>query len=458
MTGVTRSRAFGAGHQAGAVMLVAIVFLLVIVSVMALTLVTMSGSDLLDSADNADATETLFLAEAALERASWQLVNGTACASLAPQGPFTFGRGQYSISSSLLNSTLCSLTVTGTMNNINRTLEADISIGGSGGWAVGDKDSGVATLLGWDGSNWTTTGPWPGLPAQDLHSVHCTDSSNCWAVGQKSSGIVLLRWQGSSWSRHTSGNSLPNVDLNGVFCIDADDCWAVGDNSSSAVTLHWDGSDWSQVAAPALPNKDLSAVHCATSVDCWAVGDRDGSSEFFGHWNGSAWSLGSSTFFVPNKDLSDVFCTATDDCHAVGEKGSFSENITRRTSGSWSPNVTLFAIPRVDLNGISCSSSSDCWVVGKKSGANEVIGQWNGSSWSRTIWSGVSNQDLNAVDVVSTTQAYAVGDQGTIARWDGSNWNDQISPTSSSLKSVSIVSAQSSGGAGSLINWHETIF
>ncbi|MBL4623330.1 MAG: pilus assembly PilX N-terminal domain-containing protein, partial [Immundisolibacteraceae bacterium] len=275
MIPVVSNRAIGPVHQTGAVMMVAIVFLLVIVSVMGLTLVTMSGSDVLDSADNANAAEALFVAEAGIERASWQLANGTACTDIAPQGPFDFGTGSFSITTSLTNASVCSVTVTASINNINRTIEADISIGGAGGWAVGAKTSGATTLLSWDGISWAATGPWAGVPDQDLHGVHCTDSSNCWAVGQKSSGALLLRWQGSSWTRDASG-SLPNVDLNGVFCIDASDCWAVGNKSSGAVILHWGGSSWAQVSAPSLPNKNMLAVHCVTSNDCWAVGEIAG--------------------------------------------------------------------------------------------------------------------------------------------------------------------------------------
>jgi len=450
-------RSHGPASQGGAVMMIAILFLLVIVAVMAQTLVTMSGSDVLDSADHANATETLFIAEAAIERASWQLVNGSSCSTLAPQGPFALGRGSYSITSSLLGSNLCSITVTAALGSSNRTIEADLSVGGSGGWAVGDDDSGRATLLNWDGTSWTSTGPWPGVPNEKLHSVHCTDSTNCWAVGKKSGGAVMLRWQGSSWVRHANSASIPAVDLNGVYCVDANDCWSVGKKNGGAVTLHWDGNDWSRITTVVLPDKDLAAIHCAASDDCWAIGKRNGGSGLFAHWDGNSWSQGSSTFTVLNKDLSDVFCTASNDCHAVGKKGTFSENITRRTSGNWFTNITFFALPRVDLRGINCSASNDCWVVGQKSGS-EMIGHWNGTSWSRFTSATVSNENLNAVAVVSSTEAYTVGDKGTIAHWDGAIWSDQTSPTTKKLRSVSVVSGNGSGGTGNLINWHETIF
>ena len=447
------------GYQAGAVMMIAILFLLVVVAVMGQTLLTMSGSDILDSADNADAAETLFIGEAGIESASWQLANDVACADLAPQGPFDFGRGSYSITTSLAGSDLCSVTVDAVINNISRSIEADISTGsGTGGWAVGDDDGGTATLLSWDGTSWTSTGPWVGVPGKDLDGVYCVDSDDCWAVGQKSGGELILRWQGSSWSRHAISVTIPDVDLTSVYCLDSSDCWIVGKhNSSTAVTLHWDGSNWSQISAAALLVKDLASIHCAASDDCWAVGKKDGGTEFFAHWDGASWSMGSSSLFVANKDLSDVFCTASNDCHAVGKKSTLSENITRRTTGSWFSNITLFAIPAVDLRGIGCSSSNDCWVVGKTSGS-EVIGHWNGSSWSRTVWPGVSNEHLNAVDVISSTEAYSVGDNGSIAGWDGSDWNDQTSPTSKKLTSVSVVSDGSGGGPGGLLSWHEVIF
>jgi len=52
------------------------------------------------------------------------------------------------------------------------------------------------------------------LPTNHLNSIYCTDSNNCWAVGNAG---IIIRWNGTSWNNVTSPT---NRDLNSVFMID----------------------------------------------------------------------------------------------------------------------------------------------------------------------------------------------------------------------------------------------
>ena len=102
-----------------------------------------------------------------------------------------------------------------------------------------------------------------------------------------------------------------------------------------------------------------------------------------------------------------------------------------------------------------CAASNDCWAVGERSGY-ENINHWNGSAWSRIgNTSSIANKDLNSVYMVSATEGYLVGEDGTIAAWNGSSWSGQSSPTGSNLNAVC-----ASGGAGggvALVRWSEVI-
>ena len=56
-----------------------------------------------------------------------------------------------------------------------------------------------------------------------------------------------------------------------------------------------------------------------------------------------------------------------------------------------------------------------------------------------------------------SVNGWVVGDRGTILQWDGSAWIEVSSPTSTDLRSISIVSTESSwavGWDGEILNWN----
>jgi hypothetical protein len=59
--------------------------------------------------------------------------------------------------------------------------------------------------------------------------------------------------------------------------------------------------------------------------------------------------------------------------------------------------------------------------------------------------------------MVSATEGYTVGDSGTIATWNGSDWAGQTSPVSSNLNSVSVIDGAGGGGGVTLVQWTEVI-
>ncbi len=128
------------------------------------------------------------------------------------------------------------------------------------GWAVGDAVGIPAPtnllLERWNGTNWTRV-----LPASvlndDLRSVYCFSSTDCWAVGNAiGANLLFMRWNGSTWTRVLPAVAL-NEDLRGVFCTKTDDCWAVGND---ATLEHWDGIRWVRATAPVTYGNQLNAV------------------------------------------------------------------------------------------------------------------------------------------------------------------------------------------------------
>ena len=176
-------------------------------------------------------------------------------------------------------------------------LSAVACTGTSDCWAVGFASAGllVNTLAEhWNGSTWSiVTTPNPSPNFTTLDGVACVSSSDCWAVGESGSYTSTLaeQWNGISWSIVTTPNAsslgvaAQNNLLTGVTCAGPSDCWAVGDASTgsggSMQTLaeQWNGSDWSIVTTPnpSASQNDLNAVACTSAANCWAVGFASGS-------------------------------------------------------------------------------------------------------------------------------------------------------------------------------------
>lgn len=73
-------------------------------------------------------------------------------------------------------------------------------------------------------------------------------------------------------------------------------------------------------------------------------------------------------------------------------------------------------------------------------GEEGVIGSWTqGGEW--TVTQTKDRRALYGVAAVSASNAYAVGEKGTVLRWDGATWNEEDLGTSSSFWAVYAASA-----------------
>jgi hypothetical protein len=107
--------------------------------------------------------------------------------------------------------------------------------------------------------------------------------------------------------------------------------------------------DWT-VQAPSIITDKLGSVHMVSATDGWAVG-RDGT---ILHYDGTSWSTASSP---TSEHLEAVVMVSATDGWAVGKKGE----ILRYTCTSWTtvPSPTI-----EDLNGLSFVNPREGWAVG----------------------------------------------------------------------------------------------
>jgi hypothetical protein len=124
----------------------------------------------------------------------------------------------------------------------------------------------------------------------------------------------------------------------------------------------------------------------------------------------------------------------------------------------------------VTLNGAVATSSTNAWAVGgcnTSSGDQTVILRWNGTAWKRVDSpnpGGSRGSVLTAVAATASTNAWAVGDYGIgtlgatqtlILHWNGTTWSQVASPnpgpsgSGNDLLAVAVLSSTEAWAVGS---------
>ena len=365
-------------------------------------------------------------------------------------------------------------------------------------WAVGYTTGAHGFLnqaLHWNGTDWKPVSvPNPGgrgsatvSPSNELFAVRCRASTDCWAVGQYTTGTnkpfrnEALHWNGSKWKivatpQPGGGGSSDQSELYDVTCTSSANCWAVGDYGRfdtfvfdpvrfRTQILHWNGTRWSQVHSPNPAGtvtghqNSLISVRCLSSVSCFAVGDfgTTGSSVVLHnmalHWNGSKWKLqhtpdpaGFSATHV--NLLESLGCETATLCFAAGEYGTgwpvvtaSRDQILRWNGAKWyavgTPKLSGASSPQDSaLFGTVCVTARNCWTVGSYTNtANAEVNQalhWTGKKWFQvrtpnpggsTTSSGYNT--LISARCTSTRNCWAVGysESGSTGSDEILHWN-----------------------------------
>ena len=178
----------------------------------------------------------------------------------------------------------------------------------------------------------------------------------------------------------------------------------------------------------------------------------------------SGWNY--STTSASNEELRGVAFLNYTEGWAVGKDmdGPKRLNILRwqASSNTWitSPGIPIPSNDYIkDLNAVSVVSSQEAWAVGQRPGGSNrtyTILKWNGTDWcllgqgnghcAGSSIPGAPGRDLYAVHVADTDGdgvddlGFAIGQNAFILQYDGSNWS-KIFEGGNNLRSVFIVSA-----------------
>jgi cysteine-rich repeat protein len=294
-----------------------------------------------------------------------------------------------------------------------------------------------------------------------------------YAVG--AAGIIYTRNDGSSWRRVEETPT--NKNLYGVWVAPQGDTFAVG---SEGTILENTGSTWFDVPVVA---RDFFGVWGSHRNNVFAVGAGGQI------WHrGATWTPIPLSESVPHAVLNDglIHPSSANSFYTVGNGGVILLNgvrqfdevnnpITVNLHGIWGGARGLYAVGdggkiyressyvwremqtpiAASLKGI-WGSESDIFVVGA---AGTILRATGGSEAWSTMPSGTTLL-LNSVWGSSASNVFAVGDEGTILRFDGNSWTSFPSPTTDHLRSVWVSDAGDvfvlSGGTASQASriWH----
>jgi len=207
--------------------------------------------------------------------------------------------------------------------------------------------------------------------------------------------------------------------------------WAVGQyapdsnpNQTNTLALHFDGSSWSVVQSPSADTATSFLGVTTTGRRAWAVGyglDPFFSKSLIAAWDGTSWAL----MPHPRTGVSDLlFSVAALNDHDVWAVGwtrtadtVFHTLVEHFDGSAW----TVVETPDPgrygnELYGVRAFASNDVWAVGQKLTGSApdaaLVLHWDGSCWQEVVSPGLSGAgtELLAVAGLSSSRLFAVGE------------------------------------------------
>jgi hypothetical protein len=297
--------------------------------------------------------------------------------------------------------------------------------------AVGDTDDRTR----WNGASWTPEGGVV-IATANWRSVFATASNDEWIVGSAVGGVAsIAHWDGVAWTAFAPPNVPVAVNLNSIQMLSFSDGWAVGQGGA---IIRWDGLSWKSIASPVASPNNLRSVWLASSADGWAVGDAAAPalSQIF-RWDGANWGLYQTSPVA--SQLNAIHGTDTTNVFAVGNApGAGSPPaIVRWTGGPAWTNISPAGVALgLNLYGVFVVNPTLAFAVGDTG----TMLRWDGTLWA-SILSGAGVNTLRGIWMVSDTDGWAVGNLGSIVRWNGLAWAAETSPTPNQLNGVQALSS-----------------
>ncbi len=235
-----------------------------------------------------------------------------------------------------------------------------------------------------------------------IESVSCPTASFCAAV-DSAGDLATYAHGSSSWSWTQSSDGFGNA-LVSVSCASPSFCVALDDTGRAFM---WGGSSWAETGSEneTFP-RILDSVACASATACLGV---DGASGYYDIYNGSTWTL--STSSVDNLgNLVAVSCDSITQCSAIDSAGNILTGTLSSTSWSsittTSTGASSFPVPSPPSTPLSCAWGST--VCTAYDGSGYIYSNVSGT-WARTSATYGTLTAISCVEDTSVTTTILCG-------------------------------------------------
>ncbi len=288
-------------------------------------------------------------------------------------------------------------------------------------------------------SNWSIVPSPTTEKLSDISMIPGSGGENGWIVGVNG---TFLHWNGSEWIKEIGPSTTAVL---AVAMASATDGWAtdvtvIDGRYNRGFIYHWNGDQWVISRGEGAFIDALSVVPGSNGLSVYAAG-------WWGeiwHWNGTIWSIQNTTacFMLYDIDmLSDTDGWAVGGLQCTGDESGV---ILHWDGVSWQqvsgPDIGYY------YHSVEAVASDNVWIVG---GGGTIL-HWNGVAWS-TVISPTTNRlyDISMVPGTNGMQGWVIGQAGTILYWNGSEFNNVSSPTSYDLNAIEVLSATDGWAVGS---------
>ena len=269
------------------------------------------------------------------------------------------------------------------------------------------------TLFHFDGTHWSVfPSPANHFTYDVIGSVWGSSRSDVFAVGSRG---VILHFDGSAWSQMNSGTT---ENVLSVWGAAPNDVWAIG---QFGTIVHYDGGSW---AVGYQYSGELRSIWGSSSNDIYAVGL--GGTVL--HFDGTLWE----SLHITDANLTDVDGRGADDVYVAGGENAPAGTLLHFDGNVWadvSSSVgTGFCPP------IRCVHTAASGRVFLSRVDTDIRVHWlDGGEWR--VKQPV-RFTLRGVWAHSSDFAIAVGDRGSILKWDGASWSPMPIGADVSLQGV----------------------